>query len=106
MIEYPRHGLWSMGFLTGPAMRSLRAATVDNLVSVFIPSSPTPFTGYVVAVRRDEIVELPITVDQALRFSISGGVLLPAGQTDATAEFGPLSAEEPKGPSQADSTEH
>lgn len=106
MIEYPRHGLWSMGFLTGPAMRSLRAAKVDNLVSVFIPSSPTPFTGYVVAVRRDEIVELPITVDQALRFSISGGVLLPPGQTGATAEIGPLSAEEPKGHSQADSTEH
>ncbi len=106
MIEYPRHGLWSMGFLTGLAMRSLRAAKVDNLVSVFIPSSPTPFTGYVVAVRRDEIVELPITVDQALRFSISGGVLLPPGQSGATAEIGPLSAEEPKDHSEADSTEH
>lgn len=106
MIEYPRHGLWSMGFLTGPAMRSLRAVKVDNLVSVFIPSSPTPFTGYVVAVRRDEIVELPITVDQALRFSISGGVLLPPGQGDVTDGLSGPGTEEPKARPEADSTEH
>jgi len=106
MIEYPRHGLWSMGFLTGPAMRSLRAVKVDNLVSVFIPSSPTPFTGYVVAVRRDEIVELPITVDQALRFSISGGVLLPPGQGDVTGGLSRPATEEPKTRPEADSTEH
>ncbi|MBN2584667.1 MAG: DUF502 domain-containing protein [Planctomycetes bacterium] len=80
MIEYPRSGLWSMGFVTGPAMEALRKAKGYDLVSVFIPSSPTPFTGYVVAVRKHEIVEIPITVDQALRFSISGGVLVPPDQ--------------------------
>jgi uncharacterized membrane protein len=80
MVEYPRLGLWSMGFVTGPAMESLRKAKGEDLVSVFIPSSPTPFTGYVVAVRKAELVEIDIPVDQALRFTISGGVLVPPGQ--------------------------
>lgn len=80
MVEYPRLGVWSMGFVTGPAMEDLREAKGADLVSVFIPSSPTPFTGYVVAVHKAELVEIDIPVDQALRFTISGGVLVPPSQ--------------------------
>jgi uncharacterized membrane protein len=69
-----------MGFVTGPTVEALRLAKGEDLVSVFVPSSPTPFTGYVVAARKSELVEIPITVDQALRFSISGGVLVPPCQ--------------------------
>ena len=49
-------------------------------VTIFIPSSPTPFTGYTISVPEEEIVELPITIDEALRFTISGGVLIPSHQ--------------------------
>ena len=76
-VPYPRHGLYSLGFVTGQGWRSIREATGQDMVQVFIPSSPTPVTGYVAFVRREEIIELPITVDQALRFSISGGVIVP-----------------------------
>lgn len=77
MIPYPRHGLYSLGFLTGQSFQVLRDKTGEDLLSVFVPSSPTPFTGYVVAVRREEILEVDITVDEALRFTVSGGVLVP-----------------------------
>ena len=46
-------------------------------ITVFIPSSPTPFTGYTISVTMDEVVEIPISIDEALRFTITGGVLVP-----------------------------
>ena len=85
MIPYPRHGIYSLGFLTGQEFEVLRKKTGEDLVSVFIPSSPTPFTGYVVAVRREEVLEVEISVDEALRFSVSGGVLVPPTEIGAEA---------------------
>jgi uncharacterized membrane protein len=79
VVEYPRQGIWSIGLLTGQAMRTIAERAGDS-VSVFIPSSPTPFTGYAITVPRKDVYDLPITIDEALRFIISGGVLLPANQ--------------------------
>ena len=76
-IPYPRKGVYSIGFVTGMGMRSLDAATGEDMVNVFVPSSPTPITGYVVFLPKREIIELPLSVDQVLRFSVSGGVLIP-----------------------------
>jgi uncharacterized membrane protein len=50
------------------------------MINVFIPSSPTPITGYVIFVSEEDIIPLPITVDEAIRFAVSGGVLVPAQQ--------------------------
>lgn len=83
MVEYPRRGLWSVGFITGPAMSVIQEMTEKRVVSVFVPSSPTPFTGYIVAVPEEEVINLPISVDEALRFTVSGGVLVPPGQRQA-----------------------
>ena len=76
VVEYPRKGVWSVGLVTGSTMRSIEKSSGDA-VTIFIPSSPTPFTGYTITVPRDEIRELPISIDEALRFTISGGVLVP-----------------------------
>ncbi len=76
-VPYPRDGVYSMGFVTGNGWRSMKEATGEDYVQVFIPSSPTPVTGYVAFVRRSELIVLPITVDEALRFSVSGGVIVP-----------------------------
>lgn len=77
-LEYPRKGIWSLGLLTGEAPKDVRQHIEDDLVSVFIPSSPTPLTGYVVCVKQSEVVKLTITIDEAFRFIISGGVLKPS----------------------------
>lgn len=78
-VEYPRKGIWSIGFMTGGTLRAIAKHSGDA-VTVFIPSSPTPFTGYAITVARDEVIDLPITVDEALRFVVSGGVLVPTSQ--------------------------
>jgi uncharacterized membrane protein len=79
VVEYPRKGIWSVGFMTGGTMRAIANHSGDS-VTVFIPSSPTPFTGYTITVPRDEVIEVPISVDEALRFVVSGGVLVPTTQ--------------------------
>lgn len=79
-IEYPRRGLYSMGFVTGLGLKTLNEETGKSLVNVFIPSCPTPVTGWVIFVPAEEIIPLPISVDEAVRFAISGGVIIPDGQ--------------------------
>ncbi len=79
-LEYPRKGMWSIGLVTGETMRAIESAAGDNCLTVFVPSSPTPFTGYVVTVMARETVDLPISIDDALRFTISGGVIIPPSQ--------------------------
>ena len=84
MVEYPRKGIWSVGLVTGSPMRSMQEKIQPKEgpgITVFIPSSPTPFTGYTITVPRDSVIEIPITIDEALRFTISGGVLIPDHQT-------------------------
>ena len=80
VVEYPRKGVWAVGLVTGGTMRSIEHESGDAL-TIFIPSSPTPFTGYTITVPRDEVRELPISIDEALRFTISGGVLIPPHET-------------------------
>ena len=79
-VEYPRKGIWSVGLVTGEGMRRLQEAIGDDLVTVFVPSSPTPVTGYTITIRRSETIDLPLSIDDALRFTVTGGVIMPPGQ--------------------------
>ncbi|MCD6364260.1 MAG: DUF502 domain-containing protein [Planctomycetes bacterium] len=79
-VEYPRKGVWSVGLVTGAGMRTLQNASAADLLTVFIPSSPMPVTGYTITVRRDEAVDLPMSIDDALRYTVSGGVIVPPPQ--------------------------
>lgn len=89
-VEYPRRGIYSMGFLTGSSSKTLNQKSGDELVSIFIPSSPMPVTGYTIFVPASEVVHMDLTVDEALRTVISGGLLLPpkeqANQIEQNAE--------------------
>lgn len=76
MIEYPRPGLWQMGLVTGDATPEIAAACGDS-VTVFIPNSPAPFSGWTVTVPRGDVREIPLTVDEALRYLVSAGVVVP-----------------------------
>jgi len=79
-IEYPRRGVWSVGFVTGRSFHALSEKTEQELITIFVPSSPTPFTGYIVCVPRREVIDLPITVDEAFQYTISGGVIMPPAE--------------------------
>ncbi|MEW6074162.1 MAG: DUF502 domain-containing protein [Planctomycetota bacterium] len=77
-LPYPSPGLWSLGFVTSNALKTLREETGDRLISVFVPSSPVPMTGYTIFVAYDRVIPLPITVDEAARIIMTGGVLVPS----------------------------
>jgi len=79
-FEYPRRGVWAIGFVTGRSFRDLSEKTEQELLSVFVPSSPTPVTGYIIAIPRRDVIDLPITVEDAFRFTLSGGVVVPPSQ--------------------------
>lgn len=75
-LEYPRKGMWSIGLVTGKGLKSV--VKTEDFLTVFVPTSPTPFTGYVVMIPKNETIELDLTIEEALRFIISGGVITPA----------------------------
>ena len=79
-VQYPRHGIWSVGFQTGHVMKSMADSTDEDAITVFIPSSPTPFTGYTITVPRKDTINLPLTVEEAIGFTISAGVLRPPSE--------------------------
>jgi uncharacterized membrane protein len=79
-VTYPRKGIWSVGMVTGSGMRTLSEQVGGELLTIFIPSSPTPFTGYTITVRREDVIDLPISIEEALRFTVSGGVIMPLNQ--------------------------
>lgn len=76
-VQYPRKGIWSLGFRTGSPMTAIAEASDKELITVFIPSSPTPMTGYTVTVPRTDVLDLAMSIDEALRFTISAGVIKP-----------------------------
>ena len=69
--------IWSVALVTGPGLTPLSKATGQEMVTVFMPSSPTAFSGYVILVPRKNVVELPMSVEEAMRLLVSGGVLMP-----------------------------
>jgi uncharacterized membrane protein len=74
-VEYPNKGIYSLGFVTSNKFESLTNSVKLDCVTVFIPASPTPFTGSTVFVTKEKVIPLPISVDEALRIIISGGIL-------------------------------
>lgn len=82
---YPSPGIWAIGFVTGNSLKTLRQRTGLDLVTVFIPTSPMPMTGFTIFVDARDVYPLPFTVDEALRVTVSGGVLVPPKElvTDA-----------------------
>lgn len=78
--------VWSIGLVTGGGLPPVTEATKDDTLTVFIPSSPTSFSGYVVVVPRKSLIELPLTTEEALRMLVSGGVITPGRATPAIAD--------------------
>jgi len=76
MIEYPRKGLWSLGFITGPAHPEVQRTNAEEMVNVFIPCAP-PTAGYMVFVARRELTVLDMTVEDGLKLVVSAGIVSP-----------------------------
>ncbi|MFC3907541.1 DUF502 domain-containing protein [Legionella dresdenensis] len=75
LIEYPRKGLWSIAFLTGKAQGSIASQTGQEMLTVFIPTTPNPTSGFLIVVPKQDAIELDMTTDEALKLIISLGVV-------------------------------
>lgn len=77
LVQWPREGVWTVAFVTGQPSGEVAALLRDDYVSVFVPTTPNPTGGYFVLVRRSECIELEMSVDAALKYIVSMGVVAP-----------------------------
>ena len=74
LVEYPRHGIWALAFVTGTARRETDGA---ELVHLFLPTSPNPTSGMMLIMRETDVVGLSMSVEEGIRLVVSGGILCP-----------------------------
>ena len=84
LVQWPREGVWTVAFVTGAPSGEVAAYLRDEFVSVYVPTTPNPTGGYFVMVRKSDCVELDMSVDAALRYIVSMGVVAPVDPVPAT----------------------
>ena len=84
LVQYPRKGVYTVGLITAPTVGELQDRTPGDTVSVFVPTTPNPTSGMLVLTRRDELIFLEMSVEQALRFVVSGGIVSPPPSAQTT----------------------
>ena len=80
MVEFPRKGAWSIGFLMSENFAEMRERTGKDMVDVFVPTTPNPTTGFLIVVDRSEIMYMQTTVDEAFKMIFTLGVITPGSQ--------------------------
>ncbi|MEO8653654.1 MAG: DUF502 domain-containing protein [Ramlibacter sp.] len=82
LVQWPRADVWTIGFVTGVPGGDVSNYLVGDYLSVYVPTTPNPTGGYFVMLRKSDCVELKMSVDDALKYVISMGVVVPGGPTN------------------------
>ena len=77
LVEYPRRGLWAVAFVTSTTEGEIAHLSADELVNIFLPTTPNPTSGFLLFVPKKELVPLSMTVEEAIKMVISGGIVTP-----------------------------
>ena len=77
LIPYPREGCWALGFATGTTKGEVQDVIRDEVVNVFLPTTPNPTSGFLLFLPRKDVIFLKMTVEQGIKLVISGGVIAP-----------------------------
>lgn len=80
VIEWPRKGVWTVGFVTGSGIKCIQEVSGKRLVTVYIPSSPAPMTGYTLLIGADEVYRIDFKVEEVMKWVMTGGVLGPVDE--------------------------
>ena len=78
LVEYPRRGMWALAFVTGNTSQEIQSKMNRSVLSVFIPTTPNPTTGWYAIVPEDEVVNLSMSIEDAFKVVISGGIVIPS----------------------------
>jgi uncharacterized membrane protein len=85
LVEYPRRGLGAIGFVTGPTGGEIQARSEDELVNVFLPTTPNPTSGFLLFVPRRDLIHLDMTIEEGIKLVISGGIVTPSMEEELNA---------------------
>lgn len=77
LVEYPAKGIWSVGFITGDGFKEAKEKTQEELIHIFIPTTPGPWTGFLVLIPKREIKFLDMPIEEGIKLIVSGGILKP-----------------------------
>lgn len=77
LVEYPRKGMKTIAFITGPVYQKIQKQSRDKLVSVYVPTTPNPTSGFLIYLPEKEVTPLDIGVDEALKIILSMGIIDP-----------------------------
>jgi uncharacterized membrane protein len=77
LIQYPRKGVYSLCFQTATTLQEVQGRTAEDVVCVFVPTTPNPTSGFILMVPRNEIIELDMDVESAIKMIVSLGVVVP-----------------------------
>ncbi len=96
LVEYPRKGIYSIGFVTGEAKGQIDDNVPGKAYTVFVPTTPNPTSGYLIIVPEKEVIPIHWSVDEAFRFIISAGVLIPGECTPSEQTHGKEGGPDPE----------
>ncbi len=77
LVEYPRRGIWAIAFITGRTKGEVQNLTEEECINIFLPTTPNPTSGFLLFVPSKELVPLSMTVEEAIKMVISGGIVTP-----------------------------
>jgi uncharacterized membrane protein len=87
LVQYPRKGVWSMCFQTSTNLEEIQGRTAEEVICVFVPTTPNPTSGFILFVPRSDLIELDMSVDEGLKMIISLGVVVPRWRSPEAARL-------------------
>jgi len=86
LLEYPRKGIYSIGFVTCPSTPQIQNRLEKEMVNIFVPTTPNPTSGYLLMVPREELIPLDFSIEEAIKLIVSGGIFTPDKEIPSVAE--------------------
>jgi uncharacterized membrane protein len=77
LVEYPRKGIWVIGFVTGETKGEVQSLTKDKVINVFVPTTPNPTSGFLLFIPQKDLVYMGMKIEDAVKMVISGGIVTP-----------------------------
>jgi uncharacterized membrane protein len=84
LVQWPREGVWTIAFMTGTPGGDVVNHLAGDYISLYVPTTPNPTGGYFVMLKKSECIELKMSVDEALKYIVSMGVVVPGGPSNLT----------------------
>lgn len=86
LFEFPRKGMYSIGFYTQDVQGPLKKSAKQDLAAIFMPTTPNPTTGFLIFLPKSELIEIDLSIEEALKLVISGGIISPSDRNDSETE--------------------